>query len=126
MGDFFNRLKELSKKITIKFILNDEKIKEFIQEMKDDVGSLSNFEIYLINRDAYPDENIGKLHSKIIIIDNKEILVTSANLTTNAMEKNIESGIWTNDEKIVNSCREVFQNWINQNIFVKIRERKFN
>ena len=53
-------------------------------------------------------DHVKTLHAKIIIVDRSEILVTSANMTINAMEKNIEAGIWTSDRDIVNSCRAVF------------------
>jgi len=124
MGDFFTRLKELSKQMRIIFILNDEKFKEFIQEMKDDIGSLVNFEIYKINRESFPEDKLGKLHSKIIIVDANQLLVTSANLTIVAMEKNIETGIWSNDEHIAKTCREIFMNWIEKKMFIKLTERR--
>ena len=53
-------------------------------------------------------DHVKTLHAKIIIVDKSEILITSANMTINAMEKNIEAGIWTSDQDIVDSCRAVF------------------
>lgn len=50
---------------------------------------------------------IKSLHAKIIIIDRSEILVTSANLTINALKENIEAGIWTTKKNIINSCLNV-------------------
>lgn len=52
-------------------------------------------------------DRVKLLHAKIIIIDNTEMLITSANLTINAMEKNIEAGIWTSKPKIVEACLNV-------------------
>ena len=44
------------------------------------------------------------MHAKIILIDRSEVLVTSANLTSSAMENNIEAGIWTKDKDIITAC----------------------
>ena len=68
---------------------------------------------------------LNKLHSKIIIIDDDEILVTSANLTIVAMESNIETGIWTKDKKIVNACKEIFEDFEHRKIFVPLEEKKY-
>lgn len=53
-----------------------------------------------------PDQ-IKALHAKVIIIDHSEILVTSANLTVNALKANIEAGIWTTRRNIIESCLSV-------------------
>ena len=51
-------------------------------------------------------KKLKKIHAKMIIIDDKECLITSANLTENAMETNVEAGVWTRDKKIVeDSCK---------------------
>lgn len=39
----------------------------------------------------------GSLHAKCLVIDRKELLLTSANWTTSAMERNIEMGIRSTD-----------------------------
>ncbi len=43
------------------------------------------------------------LHAKNILVDSKELLITSMNLSTNAIENNREIGIVTQDKKAVNS-----------------------
>jgi hypothetical protein len=59
--------------------------------------------IYGINskQDKGKVKKMKRLHAKMIIIDDKECLITSANLTQPAMETNIEAGVWTRDKKIV-------------------------
>ena len=61
-------------------------------------------------------DHVKTLHAKLIIIDNSEILITSANLTMNAMEKNIEAGIWTSNTDIIKSCYDVLEEFKNKNI----------
>ena len=67
--------------------------------------------IYGINtkQDKSKVKKMKRLHAKMIIIDDKECLITSANLTKNAMEVNIEAGIWTRDKKIVGDSINVLK-----------------
>ena len=125
MKDFFERLEELEKKPEITFILNDKKFKEFYKQIIKDWDYESRPEIYVLNRKKFPKKILNKLHSKIIIIDDKEILITSANLTIIAMEKNIETGIWTKDKKIINACTKIFNDFIDKEIFVPVEEKKY-
>jgi phosphatidylserine/phosphatidylglycerophosphate/cardiolipin synthase-like enzyme len=39
------------------------------------------------------DDVIAKLHAKVVIVDNKDLLVTSANLTGHGLEGNLEFGL---------------------------------
>jgi len=125
MNDFFERLEKLSKNIEIIFILNDEKIKTHSLEIKKNWKGTTKPKIFQLNRDLYSKKELNKLHSKVIIIDDKEILITSANLTLVAMEDNIETGIWTKDKKIINACIEIFEKFIEKQVFVPIPERKY-
>ena len=70
-------------------------------------------------------QRLKKYSDGTIIIDNDEILVTSANLTIVAMESNIETGIWTRDKKIVNACKEIFKGFERRKIFVPLEEKKY-
>jgi hypothetical protein len=45
--------------------------------------------------------NFSKLHSKIYLFDDKEVVITSGNLTNGGLLKNYECGIYTNDDRIV-------------------------
>ena len=40
---------------------------------------------------------IKQLHAKLYLVDRKEVIVTSANLTRGGFEGNIEAGIWSNN-----------------------------
>jgi len=48
------------------------------------------------------------LHAKAIISDNTEILITSANLTKNAIESNVELGIFHDDKNLSKQVTEMF------------------
>lgn len=47
----------------------------------------------IAKRPKNPKGKPGKLHAKCLVIDNREVLVSSANLTDDAMERNIEVGV---------------------------------
>lgn len=44
---------------------------------------------------------VAKLHAKIYMVDRKEAIVTSANLTKGGTEGNYEGGIWVNDPMVL-------------------------
>ena len=61
-----------------------------------------------------------RLHAKMIIVDDKECLITSANLTKNAMEVNIEAGIWTCDKKIIEDSINVLKELKNEGTIIEV------
>ena len=128
MGDFFEKLSDLSAKgIEITFIL--DKAEKWEAKIKKNWNKKSLPKIFKINRDVmeegYTKEQLNKIHSKIIIIDDSEILITSANLTIYAMEKNIETGIWTSDKTIIKACREIFDDFKRKKVIVPVTEKKY-
>ena len=124
MQDFFKELDNLSKNIKITFILNHENIEKHSAQIEKNWNGKYMPEIYYLNREKYSKKILNKLHSKVIIIDNKEILITSANMTKTAMEKNIETGVWTKDKKIIKACIEIFGQFIKSGVFVP-KKKKF-
>ena len=44
---------------------------------------------------------VSQLHAKIYLVDRKEAIVTSANLTKGGIEDNYEAGIWLNDPNVL-------------------------
>jgi len=122
MQDFFKELDRLSKNIKITFILNDEEIEKHASRIKKNWNGKFRPEIYFLNRKKYPKNILNKLHSKVILIDDTEILITSANMTKTAMEKNIETGVWTKDKKIIHACMDIFSKFIKDDVFVPVEE----
>jgi len=118
MQEFFKELDKLSKNIKITFILNYENIEKHSSQIEKNWNGKYRPEIYYLNREKYSVDVLNKLHSKVIIIDDKEILITSANMTKTAMEKNIETGVWTKDEKIIKACIDIFGQFIKNGVFV--------
>ena len=74
-------------------------------------------EFYLFN-DKNNSKDKGVLHAKAIIKDDDTILVTSANMTGNAMEKNLEFGI-LHEGKIAIDAKKMLYDLIENGYMVK-------
>ncbi len=125
MNELFERLDELSKNVKIIFILNDEEIETHSKQIIKDWHGNSKPIIFELNRKLFTKKQLNKLHSKVIIIDDQEILITSANLTFTAMNENIETGVWSRDKKIISACIEIFDKFIEKQIFTPRVEKKY-
>jgi hypothetical protein len=53
---------------------------------------------------------IKGLHAKLYLVDRKEVIVTSANLTRGGLECNIEAGIWSNNPCLLRDVCEFVDN----------------
>ena len=62
--------------------------------MSDDIRS----EVLAFGGEVVP---VRQLHAKIYLVDEKEAIVTSSNLTRGGMEENYEAGVWLNDPAIL-------------------------
>ena len=84
------------KKLNIKFIFNTAEDPQKLGKKYPSVKEIirSNWEKYIPFPKIYSyKEKNGSLHAKAVIIDSNEILITSANMSGRAMERNIEMGI---------------------------------
>ena len=105
LDEFFKKLQEIQ--VKSKHSIDIEFYFDATQKWKDIIvnGWPVGYspKIFGINpkQDKGKVKKLKKIHAKMIIIDDKECLITSANLTENAMETNVEDGVWTRDKKIV-------------------------
>jgi phosphatidylserine/phosphatidylglycerophosphate/cardiolipin synthase-like enzyme len=75
--------------ISVKLLFdNAEKFAELVESMWDNKGTLPQMYSYKPN-----DLKKSSLHAKIMIIDDRELLITSANLTGRGITRNVEIGI---------------------------------
>lgn len=49
------------------------------------------------------------LHSKLVIVDGKKVIASSANLTQTGFWENYEAGIWIEDEEVAKAAMEYFE-----------------
>ena len=65
---------------------------------------------------ASDDDQNSKLHAKLMLVDDRDLLVTSANLTGAGLETNLELGLRIQGDTARN-CAEHFSNLINTRFF---------
>jgi phosphatidylserine/phosphatidylglycerophosphate/cardiolipin synthase-like enzyme len=66
-----------------------------------------------------PKEKSSVLHAKVLIIDDARILVTSANVTGSALNRNIEMGLY-HSGKAAKDARKLFTSLIDDGYMVKV------
>ncbi len=60
------------------------------------------------------------LHAKAVVQDNKQVFVTSANLTQNALDRNIEAGLLVHDQLLAQTLASHFQRLIDTGLVVAL------
>ncbi len=96
--DIFEMIKKNPqiKKLKIKFIFNKAEAQQNhgkkYPSVKETIRSNWEKDIPFPQIYSYKEKD-GSLHAKAVIIDSNEILITSANMSERAMERNIEMGI---------------------------------
>lgn len=63
---------------------------------------------------------MSALHAKVISVDGRETLITSANLSYHGQEGNIELGTYIHSEKIAQQVKEVFTQLVFKKIFMEV------
>ena len=66
------------------------------------------------------DDKMAALHAKTIIVDNKKMLISSANLSYHGLEGNIEIGVLISSEKKALQVYEIFNDLKRQKIFLLV------
>ncbi len=62
-----------------------------------------------LHKRRFSIETADHLHAKIVIVDNKELYIGSANLVAPSMNKNLEAGICTSDARTVSQALVYFE-----------------
>ena len=127
MQDFFKELNRLQEekegKLEIQFILDSGS--KWRQRIEKNWNKKYLPKLFEVNKEEVKKKVVKTLHAKIIIIDDSEVLITSANLTINAMEENIEAGIWSNDKNLIEDCTKIFKNFIERKIIIPVPKKKY-
>ena len=71
-------------------------------------------------RSLDPDGPKGVLHAKAVIVDERTLFVTSANLTDAALDRNIETGVLLTDRMIALTALAHFRGLIDQQLLVPL------
>lgn len=68
------------------------------------------------------DDAMAALHAKTIVVDEREVIVSSANLSYHGMEGNIEMGIRLESRDKAQQIEEVLNEMIRMKLFVELRK----
>ncbi len=120
ISDYFDDLleiiiKKIQKGVVVKLYLNDfEGKKEVLDKLLLYKGKF--LIIYNYNKTS---NSIDALHAKVLSVDNRYTLVSSANLSFNGLEKNIEVGTIIDSSRIANNITEMFNTLVYKKVFIK-------
>lgn len=121
ISDYFDDLldiivSKIKKGVLVKLFLNDfDSKKDILDKLLLYKGRF--LEIYNFNKSK---KGIEALHAKVISVDSKKSLITSANLSFNGLQKNIEVGSIINSSRIARNIEDMFYKLKNMKVFSKI------
>jgi phosphatidylserine/phosphatidylglycerophosphate/cardiolipin synthase-like enzyme len=88
----------------------DQLVRKFAERFwKTDWPGSSRPRVFFDPRSLEPDGPTGVLHAKAVVADDEAVLVTSANLTEAALDRNIELGLLVRDRALAASLARHFQ-----------------
>ena len=96
-------------------------VNEFIESWEKELYELNYLDYFiflLINKLGFQIEHDEKVHAKLLLIDDTELLIGSANLVGTSMIRNHEVALCTNHPKTVRDATNYFNDLINE-IFSK-------
>lgn len=109
---------EKSKKgVLVKIFFNDLKSQSSVKKILEYRSKFLQVYDYT-NR----EDKMAALHAKIIVVDKKETLISSANLSYHGMSGNIEIGTCISSEKIAMQIEELFKDLLFNKTFRAVRE----
>jgi phosphatidylserine/phosphatidylglycerophosphate/cardiolipin synthase-like enzyme len=78
-------------------------------------------EVYYDPRSLSTDPAVKScLHAKCVIVDDREVFLTSANLTEAAQQRNIEAGLVVNSEALATRVRDHFISMVSANLVLAL------
>ncbi len=115
-SELIDTIIEKSKRgVLVKFFVNDiKKQPEFDKILRYKGRFLEVYNYY------HNDDEMAALHAKVISVDQKQTLITSANLSYHGQEGNIELGALIESEKIAKQVEDLFTKLVFKKIFIKL------
>lgn len=119
LSDYFSDL--------IDIIIQKSQAGVFVEFFINNIGDQKNVDKLLrykgrflrIYNYASGNDRMSALHAKVISVDKKETLITSANLSFHGQEGNIELGTHIQSEQIANQVKDIFTQMVFKKIFVE-------
>ena len=75
---------------------------------KNQADQLHKEQIRALHKIGFQIELEEYLHAKLILVDDRELLIGSANLVGDSLKRNYEAALWTNHQKTVQDAKIYF------------------
>ena len=120
LSDYFDDLVDVIIKksqtgVFVEFFINDIESQGNMDKLNRYKGHFLRLYNYSPKGDA-----MSALHAKVISVDEKNTLITSANLSYHGQEGNIELGVLVESEKIARQVKDVFTKLVFKKVFTEI------
>lgn len=106
--------------VFVKFFVNDIDSQESFEKLLRYKGRF--LKIYNYKKQ---EDSMAALHAKVISVDQKKTLITSANLSYHGQQGNIELGMLAESKKIATQLDDVFTKLIFAKVFTEIKEEDY-
>jgi phosphatidylserine/phosphatidylglycerophosphate/cardiolipin synthase-like enzyme len=90
------------------YIIADAKEAKYSRSVIPNLAAIRHFNIYLLNGKPYKNGEKAKMHVKMAIIDNKYLIIGSANYSYSAFFKNYEYILITKNKKLIQKFNNFF------------------
>jgi phosphatidylserine/phosphatidylglycerophosphate/cardiolipin synthase-like enzyme len=101
-------LKTAAKKGVKIYIVADREESKYRRSVIPNLAAIKKFDIYLLSGRKYKNGNKAKMHVKMSVIDNKYLIIGSANYSYSAFFKNYEYILITQDKNLINKFNKYF------------------
>jgi phosphatidylserine/phosphatidylglycerophosphate/cardiolipin synthase-like enzyme len=92
------------------YIVADKKEARYKRSVIPNLAAIRNFNIYLLSGKHYKNGEKAKMHVKMSIVDNKYLIIGSANYSYSAFFKNYEYILITQDKELIRKFNKFFYN----------------
>ena len=123
VSDYFKEMIDLIIKksqqgIYVRLYLSDyEKHKDYLKRLMD----LRSKYLRVFDYQKKDDDSMAALHAKTIVVDEKNLLISSANLSYHGMEGNVEMGIRLESEDKAKQVENLLKEMVSMKIFKELR-----
>lgn len=101
--------------VFVEFFINNIEAQRNVDKLNRYKGRFLKIYNYSSRNDA-----MSTLHAKVISIDGRETLITSANLSYHGQEGNIELGTFIRSEQIAKQVTDIFTQLVFKKVFVEV------
>lgn len=124
VSDYFNEMIDLiirksQQGVYVRLYLNDyEKHKTHLKRLMD----LRTKHLRVFDYQKKDDDSMAALHAKTIVVDERNLLVSSANLSYHGMEGNVEMGIRLESMDKAKQVEDLLKEMVGMKIFKELRK----